>query len=403
MDKNLRRKVSLVALTVVFALFCWLEAPVGYAASGLKHKPVPKQRPGGANQVEGLNGKIGQTLFDGHWYFTVLSGPQPTDRYVERHNGANQFEGGPGGHTNTDTSTYIFTPWIGNKLFTIDCLLKNGQGTPKQLNLSGGPTFHTALTDDQGEAFQPLGYDMDGPRGDLSPNLAPGQSEPVTVIFAAPPNTNFQDLVFTLQTNGDGNTHDARVSLGTTGHFSSGPSALLALGPQVSGLSGKVGDLFFDGHWRFEVLSKPKDQGGSYELMYPSAAQNNLGDAPASFDPTILPPTFHAKDGYTLITVDCIFKNGQKDMRQLSPGPQNNVPLVTLKDNQGNTYPAVGFDMATTDQPWNSRFLLPGSAQRLIVIFSVPVGTKPKEMAFGLLNNGQQASEAHYVHVAFSD
>ena len=55
----------MLAVGVVLAIaFC------AHSADGQKKKPTkPKKIAGGANQVEGLNGTIGQMLFTGRWRF----------------------------------------------------------------------------------------------------------------------------------------------------------------------------------------------------------------------------------------------------------------------------------------------------------------------------------------------
>ena len=156
---------------------------------------------GGANQVNGkLRGAIGDQLFDGKWGFTVLSvdtadhydAQYATDPYTYKPNGAN------------------------DQLVIIKCRVKNGRQASERPIMSFRHGHNTALTDDQGQSYQPIGFDKHGGDNDTGGLMLPGSQSLFVVLFSVPKNTVFKDLVYSLQTFPDdfpdGGT-DVRVSL----------------------------------------------------------------------------------------------------------------------------------------------------------------------------------------------
>jgi hypothetical protein len=162
---------------------------------------------GGANQVEGLRGKIGDVLFDGKWRFQVLDVKQ-TDSYAMKNKSTNDY----GVYNSTAEFTdNTFRPKPGNSLIVIQCRLKNGVKQNQALWRPNSDT-HTALADDQGQSYPPIAYDIpEGPPFE-SQELLPGAALDFAVLFTVPPGTHLKDLVFTLRTissKGD----EVRVSL----------------------------------------------------------------------------------------------------------------------------------------------------------------------------------------------
>jgi hypothetical protein len=180
-----------------------------HAAS--KGKKKPTQPPGGANQVEGTHGKIGQMLFTGKWRFEVLA-IQQADTYTMKVPNA---EGDYAKYTNEaefDSSTNIFTPKAGYTFISIDCLAKNGQTKTEQLDCYSDDQ-KTAVTDDQSNSYPPIAFDMITQGPWVTKPLLPGSSEKITILFAVPPGTKPQDLVMTLKNWSDHQGKEVRVTL----------------------------------------------------------------------------------------------------------------------------------------------------------------------------------------------
>jgi hypothetical protein len=199
-----------ILLTIGLAALCLLQATAGYAAT--KPKPKPKQPAGGANQVQGLNGKLGQMLFTGYWRFEAIAAHTDLTSYTLKVPSAEQSYGGFRDVATFDSDTHTFTPKAGWTITAVDCLVKNGQPSVQTLNLVAASD--TAVADDQGQSYPPFGYDMvtDGPAA-MRPMLQ-GSSAKMTVLFAVPVGTKLKDMIFTLMTQGNGATKkDVRISL----------------------------------------------------------------------------------------------------------------------------------------------------------------------------------------------
>jgi hypothetical protein len=163
---------------------------------------------GGANQIQGLQGKIGDTLFDGRWRFQVLA-VEPVDSYTLRNK------------VDTDYSVYrnvaeltdgVFRPKEGQQLIVARCRLKNGLKSQNQALWWYNNDTHTALADDRGESYPPVV--VDAPQGGpfQSKSLLPGAGMDLAVLFAVPEGTKLKDMVFTLRTISE-KGKDVRVSL----------------------------------------------------------------------------------------------------------------------------------------------------------------------------------------------
>lgn len=154
---------------------------------------------GGANEVRGTKGKIGQVLFNGKWRFSVLS----VDRAASYNS---QFlpekrEFTPTGDT--------------EQLVIVRCRMKNGQNATKVAMLSAIHPNHTALTDNQAQSYAPIDYDKRGGHTDEGPTMLPGSQTEFAIVFSVPKGTVLKDLVFSVQNfeeAPDGGT-DVRITL----------------------------------------------------------------------------------------------------------------------------------------------------------------------------------------------
>lgn len=189
------------------------------SAKGASKPPAPAKKPkaakppaGGANQVEGLNGKVGQMLFDGKWRFQVQSVQEGLATYTLKVLASEQDYARYHDVADEDPSTHIFTPKEGNTLVAIKCIAKNAQNKQQQLDFYLNEP-KTALTDDQGNSYPPIAYDMISKGAWMTKPLLPGSGEDMTILFAVPTGTKLKDLVVTLKNWSDHKGHDVRVSL----------------------------------------------------------------------------------------------------------------------------------------------------------------------------------------------
>jgi len=171
----------------------------------------PKVIPGGANQVMGLNGKIGDILWDGRWRFQVQE-VKEVSAYTLNVPTSQQDYGRFVSYASEDLATYSYTPKPGYTLIAVKCLAKNGQKTVQQLHCYP-PDLKTALTDDQGNSYPPIVYDMQSDGAWTTKRLLPGSSVTMTVLFAVPPGTKLKDLVFSLKNWDDKKVTNLRISL----------------------------------------------------------------------------------------------------------------------------------------------------------------------------------------------
>lgn len=215
-NRHTSRMVAMVACISVLGGSMALSSPLFAQDQGknppkTKKTPKPKQPPGGANQVTGLQGKIGDMLFDGRWRFQVQD-VQEVSTYTLTVLSSEQDYGRFRDVANQDFATKTFTPREGYKLIAVKCLAKNGQKSVQQLD-GYAPDLKTALTDDQGNSYPPIAYDMQTSGAWTTKKLLPGSSQMMTILFAVPPETKLKDLVFSLKNWSDRKVNNLRISL----------------------------------------------------------------------------------------------------------------------------------------------------------------------------------------------
>jgi len=163
---------------------------------------------GGANQVEGLRGKVGDTLFDGKWRFRVVDIQRVPSYTMRREGGIDPGKTGSRAEFDADGKTFRAKP--GNEFVIVNAHVSNGQKSTLAFGSAYGE--HTALTDDQGSSYTPVGWDQEGGMFTTKAML-PGAGQDLAAIFLIPEGTKLKDLVFTLTNVSDREPHDARVSL----------------------------------------------------------------------------------------------------------------------------------------------------------------------------------------------
>ncbi len=137
---------------------------------------------------------------------------------------------------------------------------------------------------------------------------------------------------------------------------------------------GKVGDVLFDGYWRFQVQS--------VELADFYAVKKNPDNL--TYDRS--KGGVYAKPNTKLVVLRCRMTNGQKSVQTFWLAPVSGRAINNaLTDTEGESYPPDGYDLdGTTSQ---SKPLLPGAKTDFAILFSVPEGSHLKDLVFTLQNN----------------
>lgn len=145
---------------------------------------------------------------------------------------------------------------------------------------------------------------------------------------------------------------------------------------------GKIGDVLFDGYWRFQVTSV--EMPNSYTAKY-------LEDANAlQFDRNT--HVVRARPRAALVVVHCRMTNGQKSAQTfwLAPVSERHINNA-LTDNDGESYPPDCVDVDGSSA--QSKRLLPGAKTDFALLFSVPDSLRRedmKDLVFTLQNNDSQ-------------
>ncbi len=137
---------------------------------------------GGANQINGLTGDIGQTLFTGEWRFKALS-----VTIVRQF----QTQYAPDARTDNPASA-------NDELVIVNGIVKNAQTSTAPIALLNTLPMDTTITDDSGQSYgAPIDFDRIGDRyGPVS--LVPGAAVKFNAVFDCPTGTKLQSLIFSL-------------------------------------------------------------------------------------------------------------------------------------------------------------------------------------------------------------
>jgi hypothetical protein len=147
---------------------------------------------GGANQLQGTTGKLGQEIFTGKWRFVAKS------------------------LTRAQSYAPIYsvfkddapTAEDGQELIVIPCRLKNGMTKKENMYMQGG---NTSITDMDEHAY-PMRY-LDA-RDHTAQELLPGSACDFVMVFSVPKDTVLKDFIYTIQpVDGSLGTVDLRISL----------------------------------------------------------------------------------------------------------------------------------------------------------------------------------------------
>ena len=152
-------------------------------------------RAGGANQINGLKGRVGDIIFTGKWLFTVKS-VEKVDEYIQKYD--------------PDKNT-ISPKGADDTLVVVTFRVKNGTKVKQELFFWMSLSENTALTDDAEHSYPPLAYDSRNSdiTGDM---LLPGAAKDWAVVFSVPKDARLKDLIYTISAKDIDNT-DMRISL----------------------------------------------------------------------------------------------------------------------------------------------------------------------------------------------
>jgi hypothetical protein len=138
-------------------------------------------REGGANQVEGLRGKVGDTLFTGFWRFQV-TGIKVYKNYERINSYYGETEIGPNGENDV--------------LLAVECIARNGQKESAALRVLSDKT-QVAGTDGTSMVLKDCDMRIDGART-YSAGVLPGAAHKVVLVFSVPKDFEPKDLVVTI-------------------------------------------------------------------------------------------------------------------------------------------------------------------------------------------------------------
>ena len=164
---------------------------------------------------------------------------------------------------------------------------------------------------------------------------------------------------------------------------------------QVQGLAGKIGDVLFDGLWRFQVLGVSAPE--TYTMQ--TAAEPDEGDyAGGAVQWDTRTRTFTPAAGYRLVLLQCRVINAVAQKRTLWIGDKETN--TALADSAGQSHPPVAHDFEGA--PVQSKPLLQGARLDFNLLFSVPQGTTDQDLVFTLVANGD-LDHRHDVRVSLGN
>lgn len=142
---------------------------------------------------------------------------------------------------------------------------------------------------------------------------------------------------------------------------------------------GKIGDVLFDGKWRFQVLKM--ESPATYSMKTDSDTYDTAGLTSLDRNTHVLRP----KDGYKLVVLQCRVTNGQNSRQRLWTAINDDKVNTALTDMQGASHTPVVYDYQGGNNQTNP--LIPGAIMTFPVIFSVPAQTRVKDLVFTLHAN----------------
>lgn len=163
---------------------------------------------------------------------------------------------------------------------------------------------------------------------------------------------------------------------------------------QIKGVTqGKIGDVLFDGKWRFQVESAETPD--SYTLKTEAEPYDYSGLSTFDRPKRLVRP----RAGNILVVLQCRVTNGVKEKRTLWTSISDERIRTALTDRDGSSHAPIIYDF--DGGPIQSKWLTPGGTLRFALLFSVPQGTVLKDLIFTLKNN-QTDDKGNDVRVALT-
>jgi hypothetical protein len=148
---------------------------------------------------------------------------------------------------------------------------------------------------------------------------------------------------------------------------------------QVQDLTGKMGDVLFDGKWRFQVLSVETPE--SFKMRTESSPYDHY--SVSTYDTETR--TFRPKESYKLIVIKVRITNAQKVPQTMWTAISDKTMRTALTDSDGQSYPPLDYDYE--GGPTVTKPLLPGASMTFPIIFGVREETVLKDLVYTLKNN----------------
>ncbi len=148
---------------------------------------------------------------------------------------------------------------------------------------------------------------------------------------------------------------------------------------QVQDLSGKIGDVLFDGKWRLQVLNVSAP--ASFAMRTEAQPYGYDNSAIYNMKTRVISP----RNGYKLVVLQVRVSNGQKTTQTLWTSISDKNMRTALADADGQSFAPINLDYdgaPTVTQP-----MLPGAQMTFPIIFSVPANTVLKDFVMTLKNN----------------
>jgi hypothetical protein len=160
-------------------------------------------------------------------------------------------------------------------------------------------------------------------------------------------------------------------------------SALAGGANPLEAQTGKLGEVVFNGKWRFQVtkidtLTSPWSS--QKKLMIDHGVVSSVAEYNHESDFSKV--TFTPKKGQKFVLVHCIAKNAIPNEKQALWFASTDI-MTSVTDGDGSAYPVLVLDIAAPSGP-QSPTLLPGAKLEFDALFAIPEGAIVKEMIFTL-------------------
>lgn len=148
---------------------------------------------------------------------------------------------------------------------------------------------------------------------------------------------------------------------------------------QVGTLTGKIGEVIFDGKWRFTVVSMETPE--TYTMKTTAEPYDYSGRTSMDSRTRVIIPA----KGFRLVVLTVRVSNGVKERRTLWTAIGDDKIRTAIADSDGKSHPPVAYDFS--GGPTQTDWMLPGAQMTFPVVFSMPEAATVKDLIFTLKNN----------------